>query len=49
MLNGLGLTTGVDIERVTDASLALEPTIGHALPSRYVAAVRARHAATDRG
>lgn len=42
MLNGLGRATGIDLERLTDASLALEPSISHGLPSRYVNAVRSR-------
>ncbi|TAK13915.1 MAG: hydroxymethylglutaryl-CoA lyase [Acidobacteria bacterium] len=42
MLDGLGIETGIDIAKVTAASLAIEPAIGHALPSRYVTAVRSR-------
>lgn len=42
MLDGLGHHTGVDIDRLTDASLALEPSVSHRLPSRYVNAVRSR-------
>lgn len=42
LLDGLGLTTGVDIDRVMAASVPLEPIVGHALPSRYVQARRAR-------
>jgi hydroxymethylglutaryl-CoA lyase len=41
MLDGLGITTGVAIDRVMAASVALEPDLGHALPSRYVQATRA--------
>jgi len=40
MLHGLGHTTGIDIDALTDASLALEPSLTHRLPSRYVSAVR---------
>ena len=40
MLHGLGYDTGVSLEAVMAASLALEPQLGHALPSRYVAATR---------
>lgn len=40
MLNGLGQAAGIDLDRLTAASLALEPSIGHPLPSRYVAAAR---------
>lgn len=42
MLDGLGVATGVDLAKVTAASLAIEPVIGHPLPSRYVNAVRSR-------
>jgi hydroxymethylglutaryl-CoA lyase len=42
MLHGLGLDTGVDLEAVRSASTALEPAIGHQLPSRYVRATRQR-------
>ena len=42
MLHGLGHATGIDLDRLTDASLALEPALSHRLPSRYVNAVRAR-------
>jgi len=42
MLHGLGHDTGIDLERITDASLALEPSISHPLPSRYVTAVRSQ-------
>jgi hydroxymethylglutaryl-CoA lyase len=38
MLDGLGYDTGVSIDAVYRASLAIEPFIGHALPSRYVRA-----------
>ncbi len=42
MLNGLGIKTGIDIDAVSDASLALAPLLGHALPSRYTQARPAR-------
>ena len=38
MLQGLGLETGVDLDAVFDASLVIEPRLGHPLPSRYVQA-----------
>jgi hydroxymethylglutaryl-CoA lyase len=41
LLHGLGHQTGVDLEAVAAASTALEPAIGHPLPSRYVQATRA--------
>jgi hydroxymethylglutaryl-CoA lyase len=40
MLQGLGHAATVQIDAVCDASLALEPVIGHPLPSRYVHARR---------
>lgn len=48
MLNGLGAHTGIDLDRLTDASLALEPAVGHRLPSRYVSAVRSRRPGAGR-
>jgi hydroxymethylglutaryl-CoA lyase len=41
MLQGLGQASTVQLDAVCDAALALEPVIGHALPSRYL---RARQA-----
>ncbi len=38
MLHGLGIETGVSLEAVAAASLALEPRLDHALPSRYLRA-----------
>jgi hydroxymethylglutaryl-CoA lyase len=40
MLGGLGYATGIDLRQLMAASLELERSIGHALPSRYVSAVR---------
>ena len=40
MLHGMGVETGVDLDRVADASRALAPALGHALPSRYLQACR---------
>jgi hydroxymethylglutaryl-CoA lyase len=40
MLDGLGIETGVSLDAVVNASRFIEPSIGHALPSRYVQAVR---------
>jgi hydroxymethylglutaryl-CoA lyase len=42
MLNGLGHDTGVDVGTVMAASMALEPSLAHRLPSRYVTALRSR-------
>jgi hydroxymethylglutaryl-CoA lyase len=41
MLHGLDLATGVNLERVCEASLALEQLVGHPLPSRYLQARKA--------
>jgi len=38
MLHGLGRATGVSLDAVFEASTALEPHLGHPLPSRYVRA-----------
>jgi hydroxymethylglutaryl-CoA lyase len=40
MLNGLGIETGVSLEKVLGASRFMEEKIGHPLTSRYAAAVR---------
>lgn len=42
MLDGLGIETGVSLAGVMAASLAIEPHLGHSLPSRYVQAERSR-------
>ena len=42
MLDGLGIETGVSLDRVLAASLAIEPKLGHPLASRYAAAARSR-------
>jgi hydroxymethylglutaryl-CoA lyase len=41
MLHGMGIETGVDLDRVVAASRALAPRLGRALPSRYLQACRA--------
>ena len=43
VLHGLGFSTGIDLDRVCDASMALAPALGHPLPSRYLQARRAAH------
>ena len=40
MLDGLNIETGVDVRGVLSASAAIEPLLGHPLPSRYVRAFR---------
>lgn len=42
MLDGLGMTTGVDLGSLVDASRFIGTRIGHPLPSRYMQAVAAR-------
>lgn len=42
LLDGMGADTGIRLDDVADASLALEPHVGHALPSRVLQAVRRR-------
>ncbi|MEX2270993.1 MAG: hydroxymethylglutaryl-CoA lyase [Vicinamibacterales bacterium] len=42
MLDGLGISTGVDRRQVTAASRALEPQLGHPLPSRLLQAEAAK-------
>jgi hydroxymethylglutaryl-CoA lyase len=44
MLHGLGFDTGVSIDAVYEASSAIEPLVGHPLPSRYVRARSATRA-----
>jgi hydroxymethylglutaryl-CoA lyase len=40
MLDGLGIATGVRLDGIIEASRAMEPHVGHALPSRVYRAVR---------
>jgi isopropylmalate/homocitrate/citramalate synthase len=40
MLDGLGIETGVRLDGIIEASRAIEPLIGHALPSRVYRAAR---------
>lgn len=40
MLNGLGIETGVRLDKVLEASRFIEAKVGHSLSSRYAAAVR---------
>ena len=42
MLDGYGIDTGVSLDKVLAASRFIEPKLGHALASRYAAAVRGR-------
>jgi hydroxymethylglutaryl-CoA lyase len=42
MLHGLGLARTVDLDAVVAASAGIELAVGHALPSRYYRAARAR-------
>jgi hydroxymethylglutaryl-CoA lyase len=43
MLNGLGVETGVSIDRVAAASRAIEPRLDHPLPSRFLRAPALPH------
>jgi hydroxymethylglutaryl-CoA lyase len=49
MLDGLGIETGVSLDAIVQASLAIEPVIGHRLPARYVQAQRPHAQKTARG
>jgi hydroxymethylglutaryl-CoA lyase len=40
MLHGMGIATGVNLERLVRASLRLEGVLGRAVPSKVVAAMR---------
>jgi hydroxymethylglutaryl-CoA lyase len=40
LLDGLGMTTGVRLEAIVEASRAIEPHVGHALPSRVFRAMQ---------
>lgn len=42
MLNGMGIQTGIDLERVADASLELAAHLGRSLPSRALARIRSQ-------
>ena len=42
MLNGLGIDTGVEIDRVADSSRFIESRLDHKLPSRYLQAPKLR-------
>ena len=41
LLDGLGIATGVQIDRVAEASRVVEPLVGHSLPSRMFRALEA--------
>ncbi len=49
MLNGYGIETGVSLEKALAASRFIEPKLGHALASRYAAAVRPAPASSPSG
>lgn len=42
MLHGMGIETGVDLERLVDAGLLAQSIIGRRLPGKYLAAAQAR-------
>ena len=43
LLDGLGITTGVQLETLAASSRAIEPLVGHPLPSRMFRALQATH------
>jgi hydroxymethylglutaryl-CoA lyase len=43
MLDGLGIATGVRLDGIIEASRAIEPHVGHALPSRVYRAYASHH------
>lgn len=45
MLHGMGIETGVDLEKLCDASLKMERLLGRALPSKVLAAMRSQREA----
>jgi hydroxymethylglutaryl-CoA lyase len=47
MLHGMGVATGVDLNRLARASLRLETVLGRPVPSRVVASLRSALAAED--
>jgi hydroxymethylglutaryl-CoA lyase len=46
MLDGLGIATGTRLDAIMDASRAIEPLVGHPLPSRVFRAAEATRART---
>jgi hydroxymethylglutaryl-CoA lyase len=46
LLQGMGQSKTIDLDRVVDATTSLEPLIGHPLPSRVRQAILARRART---
>ena len=49
MLDGMGISTGVDLDALARASRALEPRLDHALPSRFLQATRPPLSQGERG
>ncbi|MBY0449399.1 MAG: hydroxymethylglutaryl-CoA lyase [Cyanobacteria bacterium] len=45
MLNGMGIQTGVDLNKVADASLVIEKQLGKTLPSKQLQRIKASRAA----
>jgi len=41
MLDGLGIRTGVSLEKLVEASAFIEPKVGHLLHSRFYRSARA--------
>jgi hydroxymethylglutaryl-CoA lyase len=49
MLDGLGIVTGVRLDGIIEASRAIEPHVGHPLPSRVFRATESIHARQHHG
>ena len=49
MLDGLGIVTGVRLNGIIEASRAIEPHVGHPLPSRVFRATESTHARPHHG
>ncbi|MDM7913691.1 MAG: hydroxymethylglutaryl-CoA lyase [Candidatus Eisenbacteria bacterium] len=46
-LRGIGIETGVDLDAVVEAAAAIEPRLGHALPSKVHRALRGRRRSAE--
>lgn len=48
MLNGMGIETGIDLDRLVDAGLIAQKVVGRALPGRYLQACLASRAKSSK-
>jgi hydroxymethylglutaryl-CoA lyase len=48
MLHGMGIETGIDLDRLVDASRMAAAFVGHELPSKYMKAHLGKQARTRR-